>query len=78
LAKLQFNNAPGKDFYITKRLNIVQVENDEVSLLGSLSGSTDKNYPFIISGTNGSRLYISSDGQIVNAKGNIIGKVTEV
>ena len=78
LARVQFNNAPGKDFYITKRLNVVQVENDEVSLLGSLSRSTDKSYPFIISGTNGYRLYISSDGQIVNAKGNVIGKVTEV
>ena len=77
LARLQFNNAPGKVFYITKKLNVVQVGNDEISLLGSLSRSTDKTYPFIISGTDGYRLYISADGQIVNAKGDVIGKVTE-
>ena len=78
LAKLQFDKAPGKDVYITKKLNVVYIGNNEVSLLGSLSRSTDKTYPFIISGTNGYRMYITSDGQIVNAKGTIIGKVTEV
>jgi hypothetical protein len=77
LARLQFNNAPGKDYYITSRLNIVQVENNEVSLIGKLSGSADKSFPFIISGRNGYRLYISSGGQILNAKGDIIGKVTK-
>lgn len=77
LARLEFNNAPGKDYYITTRLNIVKVENQQVSVLGRISQSTDRNYPFIISDTEGYRLYISSEGQIVNAKGVVIGKLTK-
>jgi hypothetical protein len=77
LARLEFNNAPGKDYFITTRLNIVKVENEELSLLGRLSKSGDQSYPFIITGSEGYRLYISSGGQIVNAKGNVIGKVTK-
>jgi hypothetical protein len=78
LARLQFKNDPGKDYYITKRLNVVKIENDEVSIVGSVDQSDDKSFPFIISGINGYRLYISSGGQIVNAKGDIIGNVTKV
>ncbi|HMK27285.1 MAG TPA: hypothetical protein VK483_14735 [Chitinophagaceae bacterium] len=77
LARLYFNNDPDKDYYITNRLNIVKIENDEVLILGSVNQSSDENFPFIISGINGYRMYISSGGQIVNANGRIVGKVTK-
>ena len=77
LARLQFNNAPGEDIFITKRLNIVKIENDEMLMLGRLDQSSDKDFPFILSDTDGYRLYISSDGQIVNARGHVVGKITK-
>jgi hypothetical protein len=77
LARLNFNNDPDKDYFITKRLNIVKIENDEVSILGRVNQSGDESFPFIISGINGYRLYISSRGQIMNAKGYVIGNVTK-
>jgi hypothetical protein len=77
LARLYFNNAPEKDYYITNKLNIVKIENDEVSILGRINQSSDENFPFIISGINGYRLFISSNGEIVNANGHIVGKVTK-
>ncbi|HUR66885.1 MAG TPA: hypothetical protein VMZ03_11115 [Chitinophagaceae bacterium] len=77
LAKLQFSHTPEADIYITSRLNVVRIQNDDVSLLGTVRKSEDENYPFVISDGNGYRLYISSAGQIVNARGRVVGKVTK-
>lgn len=77
LAKLQFDNSPGENIYITSMLNVVRMENDEVAVLGRVSQSSDKSYPFIISDSNGYRLYISSSGQVVNARGRVVGKITK-
>lgn len=77
LARLQFNNSPGSNYYITSKLNFVKVENDEVSILGSINQSRDERFPFVISDNNGYRMYISSSGEIVNANGRVIGKVTK-
>ena len=78
IARLQFNNSPGSKYYITNKLNFVKVENDEVSILGSIDQSDDKRFPFIIFDINGSRLFISSSGEIVNSRGYVIGNMTKV
>jgi hypothetical protein len=44
-------------------------------MIGHLSRSNDRDYPYIISDNNGYRLYIDNNGRIVNGDGKTVGTI---
>ncbi len=78
IARLKFNSGQTLDYFIRDDLNIVSVENNQVSVVGYLNKSNDLNFPYIISVTDGYRLFISSGGQIVNSRGVVMGRLSKV
>jgi len=74
-ATLFFNASPNNTYYVTKRLNVIQVSNQQVTMIGHLSRSNSRDYPYIISDNNGYRLYIDNSGRILNADGKTVGTI---
>ncbi len=74
-AKVLFDANPNTDYYVTKKLNLVKVENEQVYLIGRVARSSDSNYPYIIYDDSGYRIYVAADGDIVNKTGKVIGRM---
>lgn len=74
-AKVLFDANPNTDYYVTKKLNLVKVENEQVFLIGRVTRSSDSNYPYMIYDDSGYRIYVAADGDIVNKSGKVIGRM---
>ncbi len=74
-ATIQMDNSPGTTYYVTKKLNIVKADNDQVELVGRVARSNSASYPYIIYDDGGEKLYVNRYGVIVNEEGERIGKM---
>jgi hypothetical protein len=78
IASIRFNSSPGKEFYVTKRMNVVKMEDEEIKLIARVSRSDSENYPYIIYDDTGFRLYVDRSGTIVDRKGNPVGTMRAI
>jgi len=64
---------PNGKFYVTAKGNLVEVTNDKVYLVGSLSQSDKPGYKMMLTDTDYNSIYIASGGTLVNNDGKKIG-----
>ena len=74
-ATIHFNATPGINYYLTKRMNVVRVRENQLELIGRMSKTNDKDYPYIISDESGYRVYVDAYGGILNNKGRLLGRM---
>ena len=68
-----FESDPNGRYYLTTKGNLVQVENDKVYLIGSLTASDRNGYKFMVADNDTNSIYIGQGGTLVNASGKQVG-----
>jgi predicted HD phosphohydrolase len=71
-ANVHFNADEDGEYYVTTRLNLVKVENNQLFIIGKLSPIDNKEYPFLIH-DEATNLLVNAKGSIMNTKGNVVG-----
>ena len=70
-----FSANPSGKYYVTAKGNLVQVENNKVYLIGSLSKSDKQGYNLMFADDGANSIYVASGGLLVNGNGSKIGYV---
>jgi hypothetical protein len=68
-----FASDPKGKYYITVKGNLVQVDNDKVYLIGSLSRSDKPGYRLMLKDSDSNAIYVASGGNLVNNYGKRVG-----
>jgi hypothetical protein len=74
LADMVFNADPGSRYYLTSRYDVITVRNEKIYNIGKLARLKNSNYPYLIYDKAANHLFIESSGQIVNKRGNEVGR----
>jgi hypothetical protein len=77
IADVSFHADPNNKYYLTRNLNIVRVINEDILLVGKLTKTSDRNFPFMIYNNEGTRVYINLEGNIVSRSGKTVGRITD-
>ena len=72
-ATVHFNADQQGEYYVTTRLNLVKVENDQLLVVGRLSKIANDDFPYIIHDDQRTRMLVSNKGKIFNTRGNAVG-----
>ncbi len=72
-ANVHFNSDAAGKYYVTTKLNLVKVQNNQLLLIGKLSPLKSNKYPFLIHDEENHQLLIDASGSIVNSSGNKVG-----
>jgi hypothetical protein len=75
LASIKFKNDPANNYYVTTRLNVVRLKNNELEVIGKFARVNDEDFPYMIYDANNNRIYIDSFGDLYNSKGSTVGKL---
>ncbi len=75
LADIQFTADPGVKYHVTSAYNVVKVKNNEITLVGKLARLNNRSYPYMIYDASENRVYVDVEGDILNRRGNVIGKI---
>jgi len=75
LGRVRFNADPSTAYYVTNSYNLVRVRNNQAAVIGKLTASNNRRYPYIIS-DNSTQLYVDAYGNILNTSGRSVGKLT--
>lgn len=70
-----FSSDPAGKYYVTAKGNLVQVANDKVYLIASLSKSDKQGYSLMFADTDFNSLYVGQGGMLVNSNGTRVGYV---
>jgi hypothetical protein len=70
-----FSSDPSGKYYVTAKGNLVQVQNDRVYIIASLSKSDKQGYSLMFADTDTSSIYVASGGLLVNGNCAKIGYV---
>ena len=54
----------------------MKVKNNQVYVIGKMTRLDNKEYPFMIYDENENKVYVGSDGTIVNSRGSTVGKLS--
>ncbi|RAU81749.1 M48 family metalloprotease [Pontibacter arcticus] len=76
ITRVYFTSAPNEQFYLTKKLQLVQVTNQGVKVLGKLSRTNNPDYPYYFESEYMQPLFISEKGTVVNKRGQRVGYFT--
>jgi hypothetical protein len=68
-----FSEDPNGEYYLTKKGNLVQVENNTLYLVSKLYKSDKGGYKTMLADQNANKIYITATGGLVNSKGHRIG-----
>lgn len=68
-----FSEEPNGEYYLTKKGNLVQVENNKLYLVSKLYKSDKSGYKTMLADQNANKIYITATGGLVNSKGHSIG-----
>jgi hypothetical protein len=74
-ATIYFNASPNADYIVTKRFNVVKVENEEMTIIARIKRSDDSEFPYIIYDNSGYQVYVDAYGGIYNSRGKVVGKM---
>ena len=78
LGRVVFDNNPGKNFYITTQLNVLEEKNRGLQLVGKLAETDSNAYPFVLTSSTYSSLLITDSGIVVNQHGQRVGRLQQV
>jgi len=73
VAKVVFNADPQSQIYITSKLHLVKVSNDEASVVGKIARLNSTEYPYVIYDENRLQLFVDNKGNIVTRSGRKVG-----
>lgn len=73
VAKVVFNADPYSQIYITSKLHLVKVSNDEASVVGKIARLNSTEYPYVIYDENNVQLFVDNKGNIVTRNGRQVG-----
>ena len=74
-SEAHFDADPSGKYYLTKKGNLVQVENNNVYLIASLYKSDKQGYSIMFSDRDANKIYIANGGALVDNSGAKVGYV---
>jgi len=78
LRKVTFRSVPGEQFYVTKKLNLVHVDdNGRVEVVGKMANTNNRNYPYLIQSSYFDTLFVGSNGILVTEEGERVGYLSQ-
>ncbi|WP_303312467.1 membrane-binding protein [Hymenobacter sp. BT730] len=78
VGRITFRDNPTEPYYVTNRLNVIRVGNDHTpEVIGRLTRSDSREFPFVLVDGQQRRLYVSDSGRIYNARGQQVGMVSD-
>ena len=75
VSEAHFDADPSGKYYLTKKGNLVQVENNNVYLIASLYKSDKQGYSIMFSDRDANKIYIANEGALVDNRGAKVGYV---
>ena len=75
LAEIHFDADPGTTYHLTNRYHVVKIKDNVWHRIGKLARLDNTEFPYLIFDEAMNRVYITASGNIVNARGNNIGKM---
>lgn len=75
IGDVSFLGDKGATYYVTTKLNLVKVENNQLYVLGKVAQSGDNNYPYLVTLANAQKLWVSTIGNIVTSSGLKVGEM---
>ncbi len=78
LGRVVFNASPDKEYYITKTLQMVRVNESGKEVVGKVAETRGDPHPFIIQSRNNTFVYLGKDGYIYSRSGEKLGYVTKI
>ncbi len=72
-ANVHFNADEGGKYFVTTKMNLVKVEDDQLYLIGKVSSIENQDFPFMIHDEKQTRLLVSRKGNIFNSRGKEVG-----
>jgi len=76
IGNVKFNANPGSTFYITTRYNLVEVKNNQLSVIGKLAELNNRKYPYVIYDDQHTQLLVDAYGNILTKEGAQVGKLS--
>ncbi len=73
LGDVFFNADPSATFHITTGYNLVKVGNGKATVLGKLLKTTSQQYPYVLTDSANTQLFVSSRGSILTQQGKQVG-----
>lgn len=75
IGDVRFNSDPNSNYYVTTRYNLVQVKNNQLSIIGKLSESNSSRFPYVIYDDE-TQLLVDAYGNIITPQGVKVGKLS--
>lgn len=76
LSRVHFSGAPNEEFYLTNRLQLVHVTSQGLKIIGKLTKTNNRNYPYYLESEHLQPLFVTSKGAVVNQQGQRVGYLT--
>jgi hypothetical protein len=76
LSRVHFSSAPGEEFYLTNRLQLVHNTGNGLKVIGKLTKTNNSNYPYYLDSDYLEPLFVTHKGTVVNQQGQRVGYLT--
>lgn len=74
LRKVTFRAIPGEQFYLTKNLALIHVDdNGRVEVIGKMANTNSRNYPYVLESSYFDTIFVGNNGVLVTEDGDRIG-----
>lgn len=73
LTRVNFNEAPEQQFYLTTRYNLVRMTANGVQVIGRLAKTNNPDYPFYFESEYLDTVFVTAEGYLVNERGQEVG-----
>lgn len=78
LRKVTFRAVPGEQFYLTKKLNLIHVDdNGQVEVVGKMTNTNNRNYPFVLQSSYFETMFVANNGVLVTEDGDRVGYLSQ-
>lgn len=75
IGKVRFNADQHSAYYVTSKMNLVKVQNNQLSVIGKLTTLNNQAYPYMIY-DNETQLLVDRSGKILTRQGRQVGLLT--
>ena len=74
LRKVTFRAIPGEQFYLTKKLNLIHVDdNGRVEVIGKMANTNNRNFPYVLQSSYFDTIFVGNNGILVTEDGDRVG-----
>lgn len=79
VGKITFQASPGELYYLTNQLRVVRLRRDsqEVQVVGKLTRSDSRSFPYVLVDGQDRHLYLSNNGGLYNEQGQRVGTLSD-